>query len=380
MGLFTPKWMSDDRSKALKAVEKITDPQKLAVVAVNAKDQFVVGKAIERIHDEAVLAGIALGNAKFFPISRALERISDPDLLRQIADEADQNWVRAAALNRLAGQDHNIDLTPYRELIEVCVKAGNTDAVSLCTDRLLLEDMYRQNRHRWLMDKNQQGIMRSFEARIDQLAGEYIRGIQPQNVHELNRFTAPGSIYSAEVRSAARAKLNAMLLPENASQEELYEAALNRPAVSKEALSRLTDPELLAKIARSRKIPPGTRVQIAEKAGIGNPFGRQTLVCPNCGKPAVYRERYESIDSWKIEKDFLCRDPRQGCVGCGADDPLSCFAVGSARINWKDRLIFICPSCGKYRASSDSSDASAFLKRCDCGSMEAPIPVEYVFE
>ena len=141
MGLFTPKWMSDDRSKALKAVEKITDPQKLAVVAVNAKDQFVVGKAIERIHDEAVLAGIALGNAKFFPISRALERISDPDLLRQIADEADQNWVRAAALNRLAGQDHNIDLTPYRELIEVCVKAGNTDAVSLCTDRLLLEDI-----------------------------------------------------------------------------------------------------------------------------------------------------------------------------------------------------------------------------------------------
>ena len=55
MGLFTPKWMSDDRSKALKAVEKITDPQKLAVVAVNAKDQFVVGKAIERIQEEAVL-------------------------------------------------------------------------------------------------------------------------------------------------------------------------------------------------------------------------------------------------------------------------------------------------------------------------------------
>ena len=36
MGLFTPKWMSDDQSKALKAVEKITDPRKLAEVAVNA--------------------------------------------------------------------------------------------------------------------------------------------------------------------------------------------------------------------------------------------------------------------------------------------------------------------------------------------------------
>ena len=46
MGLFDPKWMSKDMSKALKAVEKITDPQKLAEVAINAKDQTVVSKAI----------------------------------------------------------------------------------------------------------------------------------------------------------------------------------------------------------------------------------------------------------------------------------------------------------------------------------------------
>ena len=41
--------MSDNRAKALKAVEKITDPRKLAEVAVNAKDQVVVSNAIERM-------------------------------------------------------------------------------------------------------------------------------------------------------------------------------------------------------------------------------------------------------------------------------------------------------------------------------------------
>ena len=98
MGLFDPKWMSDDRSKALKAVEKITDPQKLAKVAVNAKDEVVVSNAIERINEETILAGIALGNAGNFSIEKALERVTHADLLKQIADEAEKDWVRIAAL------------------------------------------------------------------------------------------------------------------------------------------------------------------------------------------------------------------------------------------------------------------------------------------
>ena len=56
MGLFTPKWMSNDLAKALHAVEKITDSQKLAEVAVNAKLQQVAGKVI-------VVAGYLLGMA-----------------------------------------------------------------------------------------------------------------------------------------------------------------------------------------------------------------------------------------------------------------------------------------------------------------------------
>ena len=80
MGLFAPKWMSKDMSKALKAVEKITDPQKLAEVAVNVKDPFVANKAIERIQEEAVLAGIAMGDAGDYLIEKALERVTHTDL------------------------------------------------------------------------------------------------------------------------------------------------------------------------------------------------------------------------------------------------------------------------------------------------------------
>ena len=377
MGLFTPKWMSDDSSKALKAVEKITNPKKLAEVAVNAKKDYVVSKAIERIDEEVVLAGIALGNARDFAIMKALRRITHPDLLKQIADEAEKNWVRIAALSRLKLRLHNFDLLPYRDLIEECVKAGNSEAASLCKDRLLLEEAYRLNRHRWLMDKNQQSTMWSFEARINQLASECIRDTQLPG--ELIKFITPGNLYTDEVRSAAQTKLNALLLPDNASQEELYKAALNNPAVRKEALSRLSDPEFLGKIARNAQFSPQIRVQTAKKAGIGNPFGKSTLVCPNCGKPAVYREMYESIDSWQIESDFKCREYKQGCAWSGASNPLGSFKVDKADIDWEGKLVFICPSCGKRRANSDDPNASVFLKPCDCGSMEAPIPVEYQF-
>ncbi len=376
MGLFTPKWMSDDTSKALRAVERITDPHKLAEVAVNAKQQLVVGKAIERIHDESVLAGIALGDADFFAVCKALECVTNPDLLKQIADEAEQDWIRVAALNRLAKQKQNIDLMPYRDLIERCVEGGNAEAVSLCKNRAILEKIYL-NTPRWFMNEEQlRKVKRSIWERINQLASETIR--DSRFPHELERFIDRRymHMYSDTVRSAAQAKLNAMLLPEKASQEELYRAALNNPAVREKALLQLSDPALLKKIAQSRQLPPETRVQIAKRAGIGNPFGTRTLVCPECGKPAVYREMYESIDSWQIEKDYRCRDYKQGCAWCSANDPLSGFVVGDADINWKGDLIFICPSCGKRR---DGSNASAFLKRCDCGSMEAPIPVEYQF-
>ncbi len=374
MGLFDPKWMSNDWTKALKAVEKISNPQRLAEVAVNAKNQFVVSKAVERIHEETILAGIALGDANDFPIIKALERVTHPDLLKQIADEAEKDWVRVAALSKLTKQNQNIDLMVYRELIERCVKGGNIEAVGLCSDRVLLESVYRLNHLSWTGN-----ISKSFKERINQLALKCIR--DPQLPSDLKRFAAPENryLYSDNVRNAAQNKLNTMVLPRNASQEKLYKAVLDNPDVREEALSRLADPELLAKLAHNTRFSPNTRVQIAKKAGIGNPFGRRTLVCPKCGKPAVYREMYESIDSWQIEKDFRCSEYKPGCAWSTADHPLDCFVIGDGAVNWKGDLTFLCPSCGKIRTSSGASDASAFQTPCDCGSEERPIPVEYQF-
>ncbi|MBR0391442.1 MAG: hypothetical protein IJK38_03885 [Oscillospiraceae bacterium] len=378
MGLFTPKWMSDDQAKALKAVEKITDPRKLAEVAVNAKDQVVVSTAIERIHDEAALAGIALGDAGNFPIEKALERVTNADLLMQIADEAEKDWVRVAALTRLKKQNQKIDLMPYRELIARCVRGGNTDAVSLCTDRFFLYEVYDPSFKPYFMNAKQQSSFKwSIGERINQLELERIRDCRSRS--ELRRIIDRKDFYySNKVCKAAQDKLSALLL-ENASQEEVFKAVLLNPEIIGKALSRLSDPELLGKLARNTLFSPKTRVQIAKKAGIGNPFGRRTLVCPNCGKPAVYREMYESIDSWQTEKGFRCSEYKQGCASSKRDNPLDVFVIGDGDINWKGDLKFICPSCGKLRTSSNASDASAFQKPCDCGCEERPIPVEYQF-
>ena len=378
MGLFTPKWMSDDQAKALKAVEKITDPRKLAEVAVNAKDQVVVSTAIERIHDEAALAGIALGDAGNFPIEKALERVTNADLLMQIADEAEKDWVRVAALTRLKKQNQKIDLMPYRELIARCVRGGNTDAVSLCTDRFFLYEVYDPSFKPYFMNAKQQSSFKwSIGERINQLELERIRDCRSRS--ELRRIIDRKDFYySNKVCKAAQDKLSALLL-ENASQEEVFKAVLLNPEIIGKALSRLSDPELLGKLARNTLFSPKTRVQIAKKAGIGNPFGRRTLVCPNCGKPAVYREMYESIDSWQTEKGFRCSEYKQGCASSKRDNPLDVFVIGDGDINWKGDLKFICPSCGKLRTSSNASDASAFQKPCDCGCEERPIPVEIQF-
>ena len=366
-------------SKALKAVEKITDPQKLAEVAVNVKDPFVANKAIERIQEEAVLAGIAMGDAGDYLIEKALERVTHADLLTQIADEAEKDWVRVAALSRLSKQNQNIDLVPYRELIERCVRGGNTEALSLCTDRIFLHEVFNPNFKPFFMNAKQLGSYKwSIGQRINELALERIRDCRYPS--ELRRIIDRKDFYySDEVREAARDKLIAVTLPENSSQEEVFKAVLLNPGIIDKALSRLSDPELLGKLARNTLFLPKTRAQIAQKAGIGNPFGSRTLVCPKCGKPAVYREMYESIDSWQIEKDFRCSEFKQGCAWTNTADPLEKFAIGDGEFNWKGDLIFICPSCGKIRASSNDADASAFQTPCDCGSEEGPIPVEYQF-
>ncbi len=375
MGLFDPKWMSKDMSKALKAVEKITDPRKLAEVAVNAKDPFVVRKAIERINEEAVLAGIAMGDAGDICIEKVLERVTHPDLLKQIADEAEKDWVRVAALSRLKKRNQKIDLMPYRELIARCVKGGNFEAIDLCTDRVFLHEVHDPNFKPFFMNAKQQGSFKwRIGERINQLELEHIRDCRSPS--ELRRIINHKDFnYSYEVCEAAQDKLSDLLL-QNASQEETFKAVLLNPEIIDEALSRLSDPELLGKLARNTQFSPYTRVQIAQKAGIGNPFGLRTLVCPNCGKPAVYREMYESIDSWQIEKVFRCRED---CASSRTDNPLAVFEIGDGNINWEGDLVFICPSCGKIRTGIKAADASAFQKPCDCGSGEKPIPVEYQF-
>lgn len=108
MGLFTPKWMSDGQSKALKAVEKITDPRKLAEVAVNAKDPFVVRKAIERMDDGnllAILRGHSADSTMYVLCREAIQNLSPTALAEVALDPKLDGWLRSEAIKRIDDED-----------------------------------------------------------------------------------------------------------------------------------------------------------------------------------------------------------------------------------------------------------------------------------
>ena len=93
MGLFKPIWMTDNPKKldkAIAAVGKITDPNKLYEIATTAPFAATRIRATERISDQKMLYQIALTKeAKYSDVQRgAIERITDQELLKKLANEA----------------------------------------------------------------------------------------------------------------------------------------------------------------------------------------------------------------------------------------------------------------------------------------------------
>ena len=88
MGLFKPAWMASDYSKhekAIAAVKKITDPDKLFEIAMTAPLRVVRQAALERISDERTVARILLENDQLDVRESALKRVSDPAVLKTAA-------------------------------------------------------------------------------------------------------------------------------------------------------------------------------------------------------------------------------------------------------------------------------------------------------
>ena len=87
MGIFDPIWKTDKfekEDKAIAAVRKISDPQKLKEIALTAPRLGVINAAIKGISDQKTLSEILITASDFYRRSVALKGISDQRMLYEI--------------------------------------------------------------------------------------------------------------------------------------------------------------------------------------------------------------------------------------------------------------------------------------------------------
>ena len=110
MGLFTPIYMKDSLNgaqleKALKKIEALADPEKLAKVFRGAPVERVRNAAARQLAEmevsQALLEEIALNSASFFARQAAARRITDQAVLTEIALGDDDTFARQIAAMRL---------------------------------------------------------------------------------------------------------------------------------------------------------------------------------------------------------------------------------------------------------------------------------------
>lgn len=85
MWFFKPAWMSDNRDKAVRAVGKITDQEKLKEVVTNAPHAAARLAAVSAIVDQSFLADIALSKRDVALRGAATARLANPAVLAEIA-------------------------------------------------------------------------------------------------------------------------------------------------------------------------------------------------------------------------------------------------------------------------------------------------------
>jgi predicted regulator of amino acid metabolism with ACT domain len=104
MGLFKPAWMSDHGEKAVEAVGKIADQDKLKRIAEEAPYGGARRAAVQRITDQTFLAHIVETDNDSGVRSAAVSGLTDQDLLANVARTDNDNGVRAVAVGLLTDQ------------------------------------------------------------------------------------------------------------------------------------------------------------------------------------------------------------------------------------------------------------------------------------
>ena len=104
MGLFQPKWMTNDfnkRIEAKNAVAKISDPLKLKDIALRAPLDDIKFEAARRISDQNILKEIVLSVESFEVKTGVCDLINDEAILRELYCSGDLRLAQFIAVCRL---------------------------------------------------------------------------------------------------------------------------------------------------------------------------------------------------------------------------------------------------------------------------------------
>ncbi|MCR4885714.1 MAG: hypothetical protein K5919_02255 [Clostridiales bacterium] len=114
MGFFSPIWMTENygkKEKAIDAVKKITDQEKLSQIVQEAPFEDVRVAAIQQMNDDQQLTQIAIApppavRTTYFSVPKAAARkVRDEKLLCKIAISADYNGASETAVDRINDPD-----------------------------------------------------------------------------------------------------------------------------------------------------------------------------------------------------------------------------------------------------------------------------------
>ena len=159
MGLFAPAWTTENPrklDKAIAAVRKIADPEKLFEIATTAPIDEVRKAAIERITDQAMLAKIVEQGESFSLANAALERLSDPAHLKQIALKGHTKCSLSDLFDKITDQAALYEIATRSDDLNVRLNAieGIDDADALLSLMTGAPSAHEREKARDVLDDN----------------------------------------------------------------------------------------------------------------------------------------------------------------------------------------------------------------------------------
>jgi hypothetical protein len=184
MGLFTPKWKTNDRSKQIKAVEavrKVTNEKELKRIALEAPLPDVRMAAVYQMKDPAQLREMAFSGDKYVSWA-AIDNITDQNTLKEIACGNVVNPGRAA--EKISNRNLLTEIVENAVSQEAKEKAGTQlDFLNLLYEAVETSDIdINQKVRHWTMKE----LLENFDFTDDTYAGKVVPAIISQ-MTEANR-------------------------------------------------------------------------------------------------------------------------------------------------------------------------------------------------